>query len=306
MLFLRRFEWSEPTLGQGGDKILIIIVGLEAIKGEEVRPGGRGFRLAGMDPLKQIICNSDMAGAKIADKTHGASMKLRSLHILALLRLRLPLGNLSSILELRFYDIAGTAPRMSVDKSTEARFGPSPALRRDEMRGLARNFIVERDGMTKGKEPGGQRSQWLCSGHQRVGYIMNMQVVQTVIIFSFCHAVVMMATHATVLDPLALEGELSTKFLLLVDAIVHTVPADLNTSSSSLTFKAELGLDGFSSRETKLAHAGKLGAGGLAEDGAATKRSFPRAKNWQPRREDLYWLEKTRSLGGSWLILRTL
>jgi hypothetical protein len=106
VLFLRQFDWSEPLIRQGGDKILIVVIGLEAIERKKVRPRGRGFRITGMNRFKQVIIDdvklrADVAGAKISDKTNGASVQRRSPHVLALSRPRLPLGYLSSILEPR-------------------------------------------------------------------------------------------------------------------------------------------------------------------------------------------------------------
>ncbi len=98
-----------------------------------------------------------------------------------------------------------------MDERAVGRFGASPYLVRGETRCLARDLIVERYGVAEGKGPEVTTAMFRPSksgvDHERAG--SANRVFDRI----FGHAVVMMATHPTVLNPLALQGELSTEFL---------------------------------------------------------------------------------------------
>jgi hypothetical protein len=71
---------NSTGVSHSSDKILVIVIGLEAIEGEEVRPRGGSFRLAGMHRLEQVVVyhvklRADVVGATITNKTNGASME---------------------------------------------------------------------------------------------------------------------------------------------------------------------------------------------------------------------------------------
>ncbi len=70
LLAMREFNRGEPLIRQGGNKVFVVIVGLEAMEGEEVRPRGWGFRFTGVDSFKEIVIDdvelrTDMVGPKI-------------------------------------------------------------------------------------------------------------------------------------------------------------------------------------------------------------------------------------------------
>jgi hypothetical protein len=79
-LAFREFYRGEPFVGECGDEVSIIIVGLEATKGKKVRPGGRSVVSTGVDGVERIIVNdmelwADVVGAKIANQPNSAGME---------------------------------------------------------------------------------------------------------------------------------------------------------------------------------------------------------------------------------------
>ena len=78
---------------------------------------------------------------------------------------------------------------------------------RGKTRGLARDIMVERDGMTESKRP---EVTMVMFGPAKSGVDHESAGgTNGVLDRIFGDSVVMMGAHATVLDPLALEGELS-------------------------------------------------------------------------------------------------
>jgi hypothetical protein len=126
-LAVGKLDGSEPFIGQGGDEILIIIVGLKPIKGKKVGPGSWSFVSAGVDSFKEIVIDdvklgADVIGAKIANQADGTGVKRGRSHVLSLTRPRLPLRYFASILELWLEYIDRAPPRVSVDEGGEGRF----------------------------------------------------------------------------------------------------------------------------------------------------------------------------------------
>jgi hypothetical protein len=64
-LSLRQLDRSEPLISKVGDKILIVVVRLEPMEGEQVRPGSRRSGGPSMDSLKEVIIDHMKLGADV-------------------------------------------------------------------------------------------------------------------------------------------------------------------------------------------------------------------------------------------------
>jgi hypothetical protein len=81
----------------------------------------------------------------------------------------------------------------------------------------------------------------------------------------------MMATDATVLDPLAFGCEFGSEFPRGVDAVVRAVVANVDAGGRRFTLEPDLGLHSLSPGEPHLVNYSELCAGGVTEDGTPTK-----------------------------------
>jgi hypothetical protein len=268
------FHGSEPFIGEGGNKIIVIIVGLKATKGKKVGPRGRGFGGTRVNGIKRIVVNdmelrADVVGSKVANEPHSAGVERGCPHILTLSRPRLPLGYLSSILEPRSKDINRATPGMGVDEGAKGRLGAGPDFMRSKASGLTGDLVMERDGVTEGQGP----EVPLIVLRPTKGRVNHHRASRANGVFDsrFGHAIVVVPADPAMPDALTLGGKCGGKFLGGVDAVVSAVGTDLNANTSSFTFKTKLGLNSLGAGETHLVDDGEFSTGRIAENGPATK-----------------------------------
>jgi hypothetical protein len=64
-LSLRELDGSKPLVSEGGHKVLIIVVRLEPVEGEQVGPGGRRGVSSSMNSLKEVIVDHVKLGTDV-------------------------------------------------------------------------------------------------------------------------------------------------------------------------------------------------------------------------------------------------
>jgi hypothetical protein len=153
---------------------------------------------------------------------------------------------------------------MGVDNGRKRGLGTSPNFMWSESRALIWQLIVKRDGMGESQRPEiTVIVLWPTeSGVDHHGSAGTNRVLDRVL----RNTIMVMSTNPAMPDPLALGGELGSKFPRGVDSIVGAICMDLNAGGCGFPFESELCLDRLRACESHLMDHRQLSTSSVTKD----------------------------------------
>jgi hypothetical protein len=163
----------------------------------------------------------------------------------------------------------GSPAGVSIDETTEGRFGSTPDLARSKSSGLTGEFIVKVDSMAKSKRPEIALVMFRPAESSKNHH--GASSAHGIFDCIFGDAIVVMTTNATVFNPLPFGGQFGGELLRSIDAVVGTIGTNVNTSGGRLALELELGLNGFCSSKAYLVDHREFATRGVTKDSATSE-----------------------------------